>query len=134
VHDDSFDEVILRMRRYAGELFDADKINYTIQLDEKLSSMKLNMEQRRDLYLLFKESVNNIHKHAAAGNVSISITGEDHNILMKVEDDGKGFCMKETTRNGLKNMQSRLQKWNGEMQVETVQDKGTKLFFIFSVK
>ncbi|HEX5151460.1 MAG TPA: tetratricopeptide repeat protein [Parafilimonas sp.] len=134
VHDDSFDEIILRMRRYAGELFDADKTNYTIQLDEKLSSMKLNMEQRRDLYLLFKESVNNIHKHAAATNVSISITGEDHSILMKVEDDGKGFCRKETPRNGLKNMQSRVQKWKGEMQVETVQDKGTRLFFTFPVK
>ncbi|HEX5151463.1 MAG TPA: tetratricopeptide repeat protein [Parafilimonas sp.] len=134
VHDDSFDEVILRMRRYAGELFDADKTNYAIQLDEKLSSMKLSMEQRRDLYLLFKESVNNIHKHAAATNVAISITGEDHSILMKVEDDGKGFCMKETPRNGLKNMQSRVQKWNGELQVETIQDKGTTLFFIFPVK
>jgi len=134
VRNDSFDEIILRMRRYAGELFDADKINYNIQLDEKLSSMKLSMEQRRDLYLLFKESVNNIHKHAAAANVSISITGEDHSILMKVEDDGRGFCMKETPRNGLKNMQSRIQKWNGELQVETVEDKGTKLFFIFPVK
>jgi glucose-6-phosphate-specific signal transduction histidine kinase len=97
VRDDSFDEVILRMRRYAGELFDADKINYAIQLDGKLSSMKLSMEQRRDLYLLFKESVNNIHKHAAAANVSISITGEDHSILMKVEDDGKGFCYERNT-------------------------------------
>ena len=134
VHDDSFDEVILRMRRYAGELFDADKTNYIIQLDEKLSSIKLSMEQRRDLYLLFKESVNNIHKHATASNVSISITGEDHRILMKVEDDGKGFCMKETPRNGLKNMHSRVQKWKGEMRVETVQDEGTQLFFIFPVK
>jgi signal transduction histidine kinase len=134
VHDESFDEVILRMRRYAGELFDADKINYTIRLDEKLSSMKLSMEQRRDLYLLFKESVNNIHKHAAATNVSISITGEDHNILMEVEDDGKGFCMKETPRNGLKNMQSRVQKWKGEMRVETTPGKGTQLLFIFPAK
>ena len=134
VHDESFDEVILRMRRYAGELFDAHKINYTIRLDEKLSSLKLNMEQRRDLYLLFKESVNNIYKHAAAANVSISITGEDHNIFMKVEDDGKGFCMKETPRNGLKNMQSRVQKWKGEMRVETTPGKGTQLFFIFPAK
>jgi len=103
-------------------------------LDEKLSSLKLSMEQRRDLYLLFKESANNIHKHAAAANVSICITGEDHTILMKVEDDGKGFCMKETPRNGLKNMRSRVQKWNGEMRVETTPGKGTQLFFIFPAK
>jgi signal transduction histidine kinase len=134
VRNDSFDEVILRMRRYAGELLDADKINYTIQFDDKLSSMKLSIEQRRDLYLLFKESLNNIHKHAAAANVSISIMGEDHSILMKVEDDGKGFCMKETARNGLKNMQSRVQKWKGELRVETTPGKGTQLFFIFPVK
>ena len=107
------------------------KINYTIRLDEKLSSMKLSMEQRRDLYLLFKESVNNIHKHAAATNVSISITGEDHNILMEVEDDGKGFCMKETPRNGLKNMQSRVQKWKGEMRIETVPGQRHYSCFLF---
>ena len=64
VRNDSVDEIMLRMRRYAGELFDAGRLKYELRFDDGLSGIKLSMDQRRDLYLIFKEAVNNIYKHA----------------------------------------------------------------------
>ncbi|MBL7700056.1 MAG: hypothetical protein JNK79_17960 [Chitinophagaceae bacterium] len=133
VRNDSLEEIVSRMRKYAGELFDAGKTNYAIEFDEELMLVKLNMEQRRDLYLVFKESVNNIHKHAAAGNVAISITKENKSLLMTVRDDGRGFKMQENGRNGLKNMESRVRKWKGYLRVETEEYKGTTLYLNFPV-
>ena len=71
VRNDSFDQIILRMRRYAGEMFDAGGVKYELRFDDSLSGIKLNMDQRRDLYLIFKEAVNNIYKHASASMVTI---------------------------------------------------------------
>jgi signal transduction histidine kinase len=133
VRNDSLEEIISRMRKYAGELFDAGKTSYAIEFDEELILVKLNMEQRRDLYLLFKESVNNIYKHSAAENVTISITKQHQGLLMTVRDDGRGFKMQENGRNGLKNMESRVRKWKGYLRVETEQYKGTTLYLNFPV-
>ena len=105
VHNDSMDEIILRMRRYSGELFDADGINYKLDFDDKLSGMKISMEQRHDFYLIFKEAVNNIYKHANASYVSVSLCKKDHHIMMRIEDNGKGITEQNSHRNGLKNMQ-----------------------------
>ncbi|MEJ7830125.1 MAG: two-component regulator propeller domain-containing protein, partial [Segetibacter sp.] len=124
--DNSLEDLLARMRRYAAELFDAGQVNYELGFDEELSHLKLQMEQRRDLYLIFKEAMNNICKHAAASYVTVYIKREDHKLLIEIKDDGKGFDTKgETHRNGLKNIEARTKKWKGNVFIESAQDKGT---------
>ena len=134
VHNDSMEEILLRMRRYSGELFDADGINYTLDFDDKLSGMKISMEQRHDFYLIFKEAVNNIYKHANASYVSVSLSRKDHHIMMRIEDNGKGITEQNLYRNGLKNMKSRAEKWGGDLQIESGKDKGTVLLLLLPAK
>jgi len=134
VHNDSMDEIILRMRRYSGELFDADEINYKLDIDDKLSGMKISMEQRHDFYLIFKEAVNNIYKHANASFVNIKLSRKDNNIVMCIQDNGVGVEPQNSSGNGLKNMQSRAKKWSGKLQIESGEDKGTILRLQFPVK
>ena len=134
VHNDSMEEILLRMRRYSGELFDADGINYTLDFDDKLSGMKISMEQRHDFYLIFKEAVNNIYKHANASYVSVSLCRKDHHIMMRIEDNGKGITEQNLYRNGLKNMKSRAEKWGGDLQIESGKNKGTVLLLLLPAK
>jgi len=134
VHNDTMDEIVLRMRRYSGELFDADGINYKLDFDEKLSGMKISMEQRRDFYLIFKEAVNNIYKHANASFVSVRLYRNNHTIMMHIEDNGKGIEVQNPYRNGLKNMQSRAEKWGGNLQIESGKNKGTVLLLLLPAK
>jgi two-component sensor histidine kinase len=123
---DTMEQTVARMRRYAAELFDAANIRYELQLDPVFEEKKLDMEQRRDIYLLFKESVNNISKHAGAREVSIQLAIVHNHLLLQVKDDGKGFdTMKEFNRHGLKGMKERVNKWKGKITVESAEQKGT---------
>jgi signal transduction histidine kinase len=134
VRNDSVDEIMVRMRRYAGELFDAGRLKYDLRFDDSLSGIKLSMDQRRDLYLIFKEAVNNIYKHANASQVTIELNKEEHQIVMRIKDDGRGFETKPSHRNGFKNMQSRAQKRKGHLQIESVLCKGTSVILFFPLK
>jgi ligand-binding sensor domain-containing protein/two-component sensor histidine kinase len=124
--NDTLEQTVARMRRYAAEMFDGANISYSLQLDEQFEHYKLNMDQRRDCFLLFKEAINNIYKHAQAKNVSIKVWVERNHLCMEIKDDGKGFNTSAiTNRNGIKNMHSRMEKWKGSVKIRSEQGKGT---------
>jgi signal transduction histidine kinase/ligand-binding sensor domain-containing protein len=124
--NDSLQETLARMRRYTAELFDNSEIKCHLQLDENSSDKKMGMEQRRDVYLIYKEALNNVRKHAGANNVWIVVMQHQNNLHMEIKDDGKGFNTELLThRNGLKNLKLRTEKWNGKINVLSQEDKGT---------
>ena len=123
--NDSLQETMARMRRYAAELFDNTEVNCHLQLDER-GHKKLSMEQRRDVYLIYKEALNNIHKHANASNVWIEVFQNQNYLHMNIRDDGTGFdTLSNTHRNGLKNLRARIEKWNGKINVSSQPSNGT---------
>lgn len=125
---DTLEETAARMRRYAAELFDAANISYDLQLDPAFEEKKLIMEQRRDLYLLYKEAVNNIFKHAEAKQVAIKIAIDQHQLILHIKDDGKGFeTGKESDRHGLKGVKERVKKWKGEIEIESAINEGVSI-------
>ena len=86
------------------------------------------MEQRRDVYLIYKEALNNIHKHAAANNIWIEVEQNQSHLCMQIKDDGKGFNTDLIThRNGLKNLRSRVEKWKGKIHIQSQINKGTAI-------
>ena len=116
------------MRRYAAELFDAGNIKYKLEMDESIGERKIMMEQRRDLFLIFKETLNNIHKHASASFVSISLSITRDNLVLVVRDDGKGFdTTKQTHRNGLHNIKDRVRRWKGIVDIQSIVGRGTSI-------
>ena len=124
--NDSLQEVMARMRRYAGELFDNSEADCHLQLDETSGNKKLSMEQRRDVYLIYKEALTNIHKHAQPNNIWIEVTQNQNHLFIQIKDDGKGFNTTLIThRNGLNNLRSRVEKWNGKIRIESKEHKGT---------
>ena len=124
--NDSMGQTLSRMRRYAAELFDHSPTSCHLNFDENVEGKKLNMEQRRDVYLIYKESINNIYKHALAKNVWIDVQLHKGKLHLKIKDDGKGFDSSVTTnRNGLKNIRSRTGKWKGDVNIKTGPGNGT---------
>jgi ligand-binding sensor domain-containing protein/two-component sensor histidine kinase len=124
--NDTLQQTVARMRRYAAEMFDGANISYVLHFDEQFEKYKLNMDQRRDCLLLFKEAINNIYKHAQAKNVVIKLWVDRNVLYMEIKDDGKGFdTSKVTNRNGLKNMHSRIEKWKGSVHITSAEGAGT---------
>ncbi len=125
--NDTLEETLARMRRYAAELFDAGNIKYHLRLGEEVSGKRLDMEKRRDVFLLYKESLSNIYKHAHASEVWISSNVENGKLYLRIKDNGQGFDTTKTThRNGLKNIANRIKKWKGKLDIKS-SNAGTQL-------
>jgi signal transduction histidine kinase/ligand-binding sensor domain-containing protein len=127
-HHDTLEETVARMRLYAAELFDSAGIRYELQLDPFFETTRLMMEQRRDIYMIYKEALNNIVKHAQAKQVLIRIGVTGRHFILHIRDDGKGYNPGRTTgRHGLTGMLARVKRWRGVIQVETGVNKGVSL-------
>lgn len=131
--NDAFDLIIIRMREHAHQLFEAKGYALHFRFDEALAGMKLEMEKRRDFYLIYKEALNNIAKYAAGKNVWISLGALHGQIQLSIRDDGKGFD-RETVRktsNGLSNMQQRAALLHGKIEISSAPGKGTEIRLVF---
>ena len=83
----------------------AKKIDCTFRADDSLKELKLPMEIRRNFYLIFKESINNIYKYADCTTLGIHIECRENKVSMTITDNGKGFDLsKKNERNGINNI------------------------------
>lgn len=131
-NNDTLNQTMARMRRYAAEVFEPVGINCNLDFENIPGDIKLNMEQRKDIYLVFKECLNNVIKHASAKTVFIKIAVERNIFQLKIADDGKGFdTLEQTDRNGLKNIRSRIKKWAGKLSINSTAYEGTTVDCVF---
>lgn len=119
--NDTLEEMIARMRRYAAELFEAtDNIKCDLDFEEGIASRKINIEERRDIYLVYKEALNNIYKHSGAKYFKVKVFLRDNVFCLQIKDDGVGFDATQLThRNGLKNMKARVERWKGKIDIQS---------------
>ena len=94
------------------------------------SEMQLSGVQRKNLFLVIKEALHNILKHAAAAHASIDISLHGKKLGILIMDDGKGTSIKpEATGNGfgngLKNMKKRMEEISGQLEYKT--GNGTRI-------
>ena len=86
------------------------------------------MDARRELYLIFKETVSNAARHSNCQNVEVDFRLENNVIFLQIADDGKGFdASQKTDGNGLENMRSRAAKNGGKFEIESSAEHGTIL-------
>lgn len=124
--DESLEDIVAKMRRYAGEAFDTSGIEYSVEIDSDFSGKKMVMQKRREIFLIFKELLNNVRKHAKANVVKIEISIRENMFYMAVSDDGEGFDpKKQTTRNGIKIITERIKKWKGRMKISSIFQQGS---------
>lgn len=128
---DSLFNTINRIKDFGNSFFDYSNINFSAKgISEGLSKIVLSMEQRRALMLIFKEAINNIHKHAMAENVLLKVMVLDNDFQISLSDDGVGFTNIPNERcYGLKNMQGRAEKIKGILDIESSKNSGTLITF-----
>jgi signal transduction histidine kinase len=131
--NDTFENIINRMRTFASEILGAKDIELHFNFDEELLKSKLKMEIRRNFYLIFKEAINNVAKYSGASNAFVKISNHQQNLTMIIRDDGRGFD-KDTEKkgNGLINMQKRAEVIKAHFKLESVDGNGTLIQLQFS--
>ena len=117
--NDSMADLIDRMRDFAATLFSARNIDYAFTVQSLDMEQKLPITWRQNVYLIFKEAVNNVARHSGASRVEINLHRADGHFQMVIRDNGRGMnTVRKKTGHGLKNMQMRAQRLNGQLTLQ----------------
>ncbi|NJL77146.1 MAG: hypothetical protein HC892_21155 [Saprospiraceae bacterium] len=118
--NDQLEQIAIKLTRYAIETLEPLDIQLKIDMSSNLKDLKMNTEKRQDLFLVFKEIITNISKHAEADIVSVVMDLQRNILQLTVEDNGVGISTKNAEAgNGMKNMRQRIEKWKGKFQVSS---------------
>lgn len=126
--NDNFEKVLIRMKEFIAEIMEPAGINYFFRVEGDLELLSVNSEQRKDIYMIFKEAVNNAVKYSKATEVNTSIKWKAGWLQMVVMDNGKGFDLGQySPGNGLKNMRSRAAEIKAEIKIDSIPGTGTSI-------
>jgi signal transduction histidine kinase/ligand-binding sensor domain-containing protein len=129
-NNDSLETMLVRMKEYAAELCEAANMQLSFDAGENILGKKLDVAARKNMFLIFKEAVNNAVKYSRATHLHVELHGNG-GIHLKIKDNGIGFLEhKKNGGNGLKNMQSRAAELNGVLQIVSRTNEGTEIVFI----
>lgn len=132
--NDHFNDLEVRMREFAIPLLEARDINFEMQTGPHLQSTRLSMEGRKNIYLIFKECINNILKHAFAKHITVAIERSSHQIILTITDDGKGFDINaQNNRNGLRNLKKRASEIDGNVEIRSKPGDGTTITLFINI-
>jgi signal transduction histidine kinase/ligand-binding sensor domain-containing protein len=125
---DALQEVVGRMRHCAEEAFDGREIAVTFDAPDSSQTTSLGIDVRRDVYLIFKEAVNNAARHAGCSRVSILFRVSAQQLLLEIADDGAGFdVIAQSDGTGLMSMRRRAVRLGATLDIVSSPGHGTRL-------
>lgn len=124
--NDSTEKLLERMKSFASGVLASKNISLDFNSPDDLKKITFSMEHRKNCYLIFKEAINNIVKHAEATKVIVDITKNKDEVEIKITDNGKGFDTNTLYEgNGLQNFKERAEEAEFELKVDSKINKGT---------
>lgn len=126
---DTLDDLIVYTRQHAVEFLQNHCLKYHFNVPEHIPDVQITGEQRRNFYLVIKESLHNIVKHSGASIVDISFN-LNGGLCSCIHDNGKGIETNDKRRfgNGLTNMRQRMESIGGTFQIENENGTIIKLY------
>ncbi len=123
---DHLRDLLQRMRRFASDAFSAHSIQLVFEAPEGNQSIRLGAETRRQVFLIFKESVNNAARHSGCTQVRVNLTVTNGTLAFSVVDNGKGFDAESVEAGeGLFSMRQRAKKIGSELIITSSAGAGT---------
>lgn len=125
---DSLEELVKRMTRYASESLEAAGIHYHFDHDGTINDTNISSAIKYNLYLIFKEAINNASKYSNATEIRISFRYSSGTFGFSIIDNGIGFTEKQAENgNGIGNMKSRAKELGAAFELKSEPAKGTTL-------
>ena len=129
--NDTLDALVGYLSQYASQFFEGTSVRCRLDVPEALSSLVLPAAVRHDLFLVVKEALNNVLKHARASEVTVAVSESAGLLEIAIEDNGRGFDAATSASSrrgdGLTNMPERMAKIGGGFSLASLPGQGTKL-------
>lgn len=136
--NDTLDSLVTYLCRFAQQYLRTAGVRCRLDVPRGLAHRPVSAEARHHLFLVCKEALNNVVKHAAATEVRLRLVIEPGRLRLTIEDNGRGFSggasaerlpdvERATGGHGLANMQQRLRDLGGVFQVESKAGQGAKI-------
>ncbi|MEM6722419.1 MAG: two-component regulator propeller domain-containing protein [Bacteroidota bacterium] len=127
---DSLLDTFSRLQAFGDQLFDYTDIRFKANNQIKdYDAIKLDLDQRRQIVLIFKEAMNNALKYSKSQHAILSCTKTGNNIELQFSDDGVGFDLNRLNGKGygLKNLNMRAEKIDALLHIDSAPEQGTQI-------
>jgi signal transduction histidine kinase len=122
---DYLGDLISRMRRFAADALSARGIDFRFGAPESQDYTRLGGDLRREIFLIFKESVNNIVRHSRCSEAAVQLLIQPAYVRLTVRDNGEGFDPARAQHgNGLGNMHLRAARLGGKLDIAAAKGEG----------
>lgn len=132
-HKDHLRDLTQRMRLFASDVLTASDVDFTFRAPDSERDLQLGADVRREVFLIYKECINNAVKHSACTTAEIELKLEHDWLTLKISDNGNGFDAAQFSGdaaasvaaparrggNGLLNMRRRAANLGGEFRIES---------------
>ena len=131
---DHLQDLIQRMRRFASDVLLARNISLDFDAPSYAADIPLGANPRRAVFLIFKETLANIVKHAGATQVHVQFEFSPQQLTLRIVDNGCGFAVTDVGNSlftdqkgghGILSMKKRAAEMNGRLHLNSVPGKGT---------
>jgi ligand-binding sensor domain-containing protein len=125
---DRFEDVVTYMKNFAQEILSIKGVDYSFTMGPGVGQLRLPLESRKNLLLIFKEAINNCVRHSGCKSAQISLFVAQDMLEMSISDDGKGL-QSETTEHGhgLVNMRMRAKSIGGQCAIVNNSGRGLRV-------
>jgi ligand-binding sensor domain-containing protein/signal transduction histidine kinase len=122
--DESLESLTRRMREFAAEFLEPAGIEFSWAAAKAPPGLKLTLNSRRQIFLIYKECMHNLLKHSGCRAARITFEVGNQEAVMTVADNGKGLngsSRSQSSRggNGLSNMRRRAESMAGSVEFST---------------
>jgi signal transduction histidine kinase len=125
---DRLSNLVYRMRRFATDVLGGQGIELQFRSSVAEHDLKIGVDVRRQVYLIFKEGVHNIARHSGAGRVEVDLDRAESGLTLRLSDNGVGFDPNaEYQGRGLANMRKRAAALRGRVEWVSAPGKGALL-------
>jgi len=111
---DRVGDLAQRMRRFGGEVLESRDVQWEFRFPGHTHDLQLDADTRREVFLIFKESVHNLMRHSGCSAAETTLEIKDGELILTIRDNGLGFDATQIhSGNGLTSMRSRATRLGG---------------------
>jgi ligand-binding sensor domain-containing protein/signal transduction histidine kinase len=123
---DHLRDLTRKMRRFADDILGARNIALRFREPDTGLDLRLSADLRREVFLIFKETINNLVRHSQCTEASVDLRIDHGRLVLHVSDNGRGLhSANADAGTGLASMRDRAERLGGSFEISSSNEAGT---------